>query len=554
MDGQRFDGIVRALGAQVTRRRGFAAALGALATGLAAGAEAKPDGRGRGNRRGPATSGPCGDGSARANRCRKDRKCCTKYCSGGTCRCKPNYMDCKKAEECCAGRCVNGKCDGGAKPAGSACRENFNCKSGLACIGGVCKASGKASCTAANCPGCCEGTTCRAGSDRTACGPKGGACVACATGQTCDAGVCKAGGGGGCSAATCPNGCCENNVCKPGTEAAACGTGGDACEACTGGTPNCTSQVCAVGVWTAVAAFGSASFNKPSSIAVTSDDLKAFITDTDNNKIGIWTRPDAASTTWSELTTLGDNTFFNKPFGIAAAADGKAAYITDSGNSGVSVWVDNGLYWLQQTTFPVSTTVIPKPKGIFVTPDQLTLWVTDWDNDAVSQWSRPDTSSTSWTQDTSFGSFGTGGNTTNLDKFDNPTGISLSSDLLTAVITDRSNARVTVWTRPDTQATSTWTPQAAFGANEFDWPHGVAVSPDGLVAYIADYNHFKVQVWSRPDDASTDWAYLTEFGEWGDGTSLGHIQYPTGLAVSADGQTAWVVDSSLNRVTVWTYA
>ncbi len=541
MDERRFDGMVRAFGAGMTRRAGLRALLGTIAAGIARGAEAS-------GRKQPGAAGPCGP-TAKENRCDRNGDCCTKYCADGTCRCKPNWMECNKSDHCCSGSCVGGRCDGGCKSEGSKCAEQFNCCDGLICANGICTVSNKAKCGKSNCAGCCDGTSCRTGASATACGAKGGACVRCAAGQTCQAGVCK--GGGGCSAATCASGCCDNGVCKPGTAIGACGTGGAACSACGGGTPNCTNQQCAAGSWTSVAAFGSSSsFNGPTGIAVTSDGLKALVADPGNYRVAVWTCSDAASTSWSESTTFGSISSFGGPYGVATPADGLAAYISDNGMDRAAVWTDSS-GWSEQTTFGFAFVDV---KGIAVSPDQLTVWVTACDNDTVMQWSRPDTSSTSWSQDTSFGGFGTGGNTTSLDKFDNPTGIALSGDLLTSIVADRSNDRVTVWTRSDTQKTSTWTAQAGFGANEFDSPHAVALSPNGLTAYVADYNHFKIQVWNRPDAASTSWAYLTEFGAWGDGTKLGDIQYPMGVAVSADGLTAWVVDSNLNRVTVWTYA
>src|SRR5207244_13626635 len=35
-----------------------------------------------------------------------------------------------------------------------------------------------------------------------------------------------------CTAGSCPNGCCSNNMCLPGNTAMACGTGGVACKTC----------------------------------------------------------------------------------------------------------------------------------------------------------------------------------------------------------------------------------------------------------------------------------------------------------------------------------
>ena len=44
-----------------------------------------------------------------------------------------------------------------------------------------------ASCTPANCGGCCNGTRCEQGTDALACGTNGALCIACGSGQTCGA-------------------------------------------------------------------------------------------------------------------------------------------------------------------------------------------------------------------------------------------------------------------------------------------------------------------------------------------------------------------------------
>jgi hypothetical protein len=187
MDDIRFDTLSRALGAAASRRAGLRAMLGAaLASPVAGVADAR---HGRKRRRGVA--GPCGDGTAKDNRCAKDAECCTKYCADGMCRCKPNLLDCNKDDQCCSGRCISGFCDGGCKPEGSKCVDTANCCSGMICDGGLCVSSSKAKCTRATCPdGCCDGTTCRLGQTRQGCGTKGAACVTCGAGQSCQSGVC----------------------------------------------------------------------------------------------------------------------------------------------------------------------------------------------------------------------------------------------------------------------------------------------------------------------------------------------------------------------------
>jgi hypothetical protein len=107
------------------------------------------------------------------------------------------------------------------------------------------------------CSGCCTGDVCHIGTDLSACGAGGVACVACnpTLADGCTAGSCTCGGGFACntgqrcSAGACacdPNacqGCCNlfTNQCDPGNTQASCGTGGASCRACSAG------QVCDAG-------------------------------------------------------------------------------------------------------------------------------------------------------------------------------------------------------------------------------------------------------------------------------------------------------------------
>jgi hypothetical protein len=241
MDSSHFDRMSRALGAATSRRAGIAAALGALFGGAAIGAAAGPKAG-----KGPGKSGPCGNGSNKDNKCKKDGECCTKYCADGFCRCKPNWTPCTKSAHCCSGSCILGQCDGGCNPEGSRCKEDFNCCTGMVCGDGRCVKSNKAKCSKKNCSGCCDGTTCRPGGAAIACGKKGGACSKCRGSETCANGTC--GTGGSCSAANCTSGgCCNGTSCVAvgAMTDSLCGTATDgaACVVCSGGEI-CTDCVC----------------------------------------------------------------------------------------------------------------------------------------------------------------------------------------------------------------------------------------------------------------------------------------------------------------------
>lgn len=92
-------------------------------------------------------------------------------------------------------------------------------------------------CNPANCGGCCQGNTCRVGTELAACGVSGGSCNVCSSSQACSAGACV------CNPASCPSGCCAGNTCATGTTVSQCGAGGLACVPCEAGQ-TCDAQSC----------------------------------------------------------------------------------------------------------------------------------------------------------------------------------------------------------------------------------------------------------------------------------------------------------------------
>lgn len=82
-------------------------------------AAAAPAGESGADEQSKRTTGPCGDGSKKANKCTVDADCCTSYCIKGTCSCKTAGGSCRSNAACCAGTfCSNAICvRSGATPA-----------------------------------------------------------------------------------------------------------------------------------------------------------------------------------------------------------------------------------------------------------------------------------------------------------------------------------------------------------------------------------------------------------------------------------------------------
>lgn len=149
-------------------------------------------------------------------------------------KCSPDNCD-----GCCVGDiCAKGTQDTACGVNGAQCNNCRNQFPAAVCQSGSCQAVPH--CDQLTCPfGCCQGNTCVAGTQDTACGRNigdagpvgGGQCQNCTLfGQTCQGQQCVA----KCNKNTCPNGCCQGNVCNTSGRAnAACGQFGAQCDNCT---------------------------------------------------------------------------------------------------------------------------------------------------------------------------------------------------------------------------------------------------------------------------------------------------------------------------------
>lgn len=191
------------------------------------------------------------------------------------------------------------------------------------------------------------------------------------------------------------------------------------------------------------------------------------------------------------------------------------------------------------------------PYNVALSADGLTAWVSDSTNHRIVVWTRPDIASAAWAYNTKFGSSGSGEG-----QFAGPGGVAVSGDGRTAWIADTSNNRVMVWMR-STPTGSDWAFNAQIGSGtagsgdtEFTFPSGIAVTPDGLTAWVADTGNDRIVVWKRSGPSSTTWTYNTQFGSTGTGTS--NLDGPYGVAVTDTGRKVWVADSFNNRIMIWT--
>ncbi|MDQ2653809.1 MAG: hypothetical protein M3Z20_12305 [Chloroflexota bacterium] len=314
-------------------------------------------------------------------------------------------------------------------------------------------------------------------------------------------------------------------------------------------------QTCNAGSWVKETDFGSFGagpdqFDYPNSVAIAANGLTAWVADAQNSRISVWARPTANSTAWSNTGTVGtpggsgpSNVF--GPECVRVSADEKTMWIMDTLNNRVSVWTrpDASAAWANQTTFGSDGNGPDQfdfPSRMAVSADDLTVWVVDHGHNRISVWGRPSAGSTVWGHKGNFGALGSGPN-----DLHGPTGVAVDQDGLTAWVSDYGNDRISVWERPNA-GSDTWSNETIFGAsgsaNGVDQPLGLAVSPDGLTAWICD-NHGtqRVSIWTRPNAGSTAWAYAGAFGS------------PCAdIALSPDFRTAFLAEPSTNSISVWT--
>lgn len=178
MDGDRFDTLTRVVGAAGTRRS-LGSLVGVLLGLLALTRPGSQHDTVARKRKQVKIEGPCGNGSGKANRCKRNRQCCTGYCQK------------RKRKKNRGKNKVQGRCR--CRKPGQSCSADRNCcpqRTGRICFEGTCQ---PAIC-ADRCPdGCCAGDTCLPGTSTDACGTGGGTCQPCETGEVCWQGACVCG-------------------------------------------------------------------------------------------------------------------------------------------------------------------------------------------------------------------------------------------------------------------------------------------------------------------------------------------------------------------------
>ena len=261
---------------------------------------------------------------------------------------------------------------------------------------------------------------------------------------------------------------------------------------------------------------------------------------------------------WKPQTTFGSQGSgadqFRRPYGLFVSADGLMVYVADLINDRISIWRRSStkskvVGRTMRPSLPKASLIdqLNSPHDVVVSDSGLDAWVADSSNNRIAIWSPTNDSRTTWAGQFTFGSAGN-----SASQFSAPEAVAISPDTLTAWVVDDANHRVSVWRRADLSSNwSTWTTfgSEGNGSDNFQWPVGIFVPDDGLSVYVADSTNHRISVWRRTTAASTDWDFQTSFGT--EGSELGQLKDPFDVAVSRDQLTAWVADSSNNRISIW---
>ncbi|MFT4038867.1 MAG: NHL repeat-containing protein [Thermomicrobiales bacterium] len=346
-----------------------------------------------------------------------------------------------------------------------------------------------------------------------------------------------------------------------------------ACAACPATCPAghlCCGSACVAGAWANQTVFGSgpasggSAFSMPYGVRIAPDGRTALVADSTNNRISVWTRPDPASTAWANHTTFGTTgsgtSNLQFPVGVGVSTDALTALVADSNNARIAVWTRpsaTSTVWSNHSIIGGVRGSGPLqfnyPADVCLTPDGRTAIIADRNNHRISVWTRASATSSVWQHQYVFGSAGSA--PTQLQA---PYGVAVTADGLLVAIADSNNHRVSIWTR--ISATAAFTHQTTFGGggfgdapNQFKTPAKIALSSDALTAYVADSYNNRVSIWTRPAAGSIVWTPLTTAGS-GPGSGAANLNNPLGVAMAAETQTLLVADSANNRISVWAAA
>jgi len=244
---------------------------------------------------------------------------------------------------------------------------------------------------------------------------------------------------------------------------------------------------------------------------------------------------------------------------VAVTPDGSKAVVCDRGNNKirlvdmatgrVSTLAGSGSYGFQDGA--ASSARFNNPSGVVVTLDGRTAVVSDRGNDKIRlvdmATGRVGTLAGS-------GTYGFQDGAASSARFSNPTGLAVTSDGSKAVVTDYFNNKIRV-VDIATGTVITLAGSGSYGSQDgaagsatFNNPTGVAVTPDGSKAVVADRGNVKIRLVDMVTGAVITLAGSGGYGSQDGTAGSARFSYLSGVAVTPYGSKAVVADTSNHKI------
>ena len=300
---------------------------------------------------------------------------------------------------------------------------------------------------------------------------------------------------------------------------------------------------------------------KPEGIKILPGNLTALVVDIDSYIVTMWGRSGLNTQDWALISTFGSPGVepgqFSQPIGLDVSENGLVAAVVDFASGLVSLWTrpdSTSTTWTYESSFGTygdGAADFQFPWNVLLADQGCTAFIADGIMSRISVWSRPATSSTTWTHQYNFG---WDINSVPDDRLTTPSDFVLSANGQTMYIVDHGKSRVAIWTRATSTATY-WAQVNYFGIAQLHGkPIGIAMSPDELTIWVTndagvEYTGGRISVWTRPDISDSNWEFAGTIGSSGSGN--GNFSNPHGIAASSDGTMLMVSDTGNLRVSVW---
>ncbi|MFT4040670.1 MAG: NHL repeat-containing protein [Thermomicrobiales bacterium] len=190
---------------------------------------------------------------------------------------------------------------------------------------------------------------------------------------------------------------------------------------------------------------GDGNLNQPTAVSISADTCTLWVVDFGNNRVAVWSRANPSSITWNHDYSFGPTGSFplSSPVGIVVSADTKTAWVSDSNNR-INIWTRpdaSSQVWTHAGKFGNGTgsgaAQFSSPRHLAMDSSELRLWIGDQSNKRVSLWTRATTSSDTWLALTTIGTSA---------QFASPYGVAVSRDGATLLVTDLGDDNVEMFT------------------------------------------------------------------------------------------------------------